>query len=296
MIGLEIAHIFQTASSWSPIQIALPIIVGVAVTLIASIFFFFYLRRHRGASGTQRRTQKPWQSAHLRGPRRFFGLIPDRLTVRSREVREPQWVIDGNEAFDLDEEVGRRPRPDSRASAHSRGTSTTSLLTKKSSQPSSRSTPFSNLASKLRSMFVRYPSGTTKGPDYKRVHIVSGSVDARFKIDGTDVPTPVARPDSHFPRHQSPPRESTVPSIIDIGPPSAENSNHARSARNNSLQTADYPPPTAIHSDFSLGTTDLMTPPLSALMHGSYEHSPDTSSVRLFIQGYDTFVLTVPCI
>lgn len=255
----DLSSALKKARGWSPIQIATPIIVGVGVALIAAILFFLYRRRRGGSTVGRRPRKKAWESAHLHAPRRFFGLIPERFTVRSRTRREPQWEIDENVV--LDAELGR-VHVGSPRSKHSRITSTTSLLSAGESQGSGRRRSFFDaLAAKFSGMSLqkKYQSGTTKGPDYKRVHVVSRDIDARFALDGGEL-TPVAA-DAPPPQRGTPERQSTLPSVLDIRAPSLADS-RTRPRREDTLQTEDSldAPRTVFQSDYSLGTTDLLTP------------------------------------
>ena len=189
----------------------------------------------------------------------------------------------------LDDELGRM-HTGSRPSAHSRMESTTSLL---SSNESHRTTHprsfFDTVASKFSAMSLhkKYQSGTTKGPDYKRVHVVSSHVDPKFALDGGEPPMPVAR---HHGRELSGDdgieRHSTLPSVLDIRAPSAVGSRGVRALHNNSLPLSDdnqteYAPRTIFQSDYTLGTTDLMTPTSPSGTDPS-EHLRNVNAVRLF--------------
>ncbi|GJE90047.1 hypothetical protein PsYK624_061700 [Phanerochaete sordida] len=253
----DLASALQKARGWSPIQIAVPIIVGLGVALLAAILFYFYRRRRQGTSVGRQRKDPAWQEAHLHAPRRFFGLVPERFTVRSRTSREPQWEIDDNAV--LDEELGR-VRSSSPKSRHSRMESTTSLLSSAGSRRSARPRSFfDTLASKISglSLHKKYQSGTTKGPDYKRVHVVPRPADPRFALDGGDPPTPAAPGPPTF--EDALERQSTLPSVLDIRAPSGAGS-RTGARRGDSLGTDDGAPRTVFQSEYSLGTTDLVTP------------------------------------
>lgn len=267
------------ARTWSPIQIALPIIVGLIVALAALLLFLWYRRRHQGAFTGRRRSQKPWQSANLHAPRRFFGLVPQRFTVRSRGSPGPQWEIDENVVLGEDDDPAKAgdSRPGSRTSAHShphshsRGASTASLLTTGSARSSQPRSILDVLASKLSSVSLakRYQNGAAKGPDYKRVRVASAGAGQPFNID-QDMATPVAHtfdaPAPPRPRQDSV-ESAGLPSVLDIRAPSrAPSAAGSRALRDDSLPLSEAPtdllPPSVFRSrsEFSLGTTDLMTP------------------------------------
>lgn len=253
---------------------------------MAAFLFFLYRRSKRTGSvlGGRRNNPKPWRSAHLHGPRRFFGLLPDRSEVQHKTRKESAWEIDGNDtAQALYPDFGdggsptsfhtaqdSQPHISSHNSGHSRTESTASLLTNttQESQRSSRSF-FTALAGKFSALSLNktYQSGTAKGPDYRRVHVVPGSADQRFKIDGSETPAT----NTHFTFPPAPEREESLPSVLDIRHPStAGGSRRSWRARDES-----FPPPTRFTgddeaartdfmdgpvSDFSLGTSDLVTP------------------------------------
>ncbi|EKM54854.1 uncharacterized protein PHACADRAFT_259009 [Phanerochaete carnosa HHB-10118-sp] len=262
----DLASALKEARGWDPIQIATPIIVGVVVALLAAILFYFYRRRHRGASVGRQRKQKPWQNAHLHGPRRFFGLLPEYSTVRSRPSREPQWEIDDNVV--LVDELSRTGLG-SPESGHSRVESTASLLSATESRYSTRQRSFfDTLAAKFSNMSLhkKYQSGTIKGPDFKRVHVVPRSADAKFNLDGTDLTPPVSQ--NHVRALSDDDvleRRSTLPSVLDIRAPSTAGPQDRFALRNGPLpeenySPTDYTPRTVFQSEYSLGTTDFMTP------------------------------------
>ena len=196
--------------------------------------------RERGGRLVRGRGQQPtaWRDAQLQGPRRFFGLIPDVWTVRSRRTKDPQWEIDGGMAGGAVDGVdglgvngeggdtppmsgssgsgsapssnagsgsGSRsgghtrdttrttepthPRASSSMSRHSHATSITSLLPSLSLSPSSGGL-FTALKHKFSFLSLKkdydYEIGTSKGKDYRKVHVRTASpVDRNaFKIDG----------------------------------------------------------------------------------------------------------------
>lgn len=295
MYCLSVAPSRPAAKGWSPIQIALPVIVGVVVLTIAGVLFYFYRRRkNAGTPNPKHRRKKAWQNANLQGPRRFFGLIPDVLTVRPRKTRDAQWEIDDNvrglpddispssQAPLTNGQHGRAPSRQDTASMHSRATSVTSLLSTPSYTSSgSRSQGFfSSIAHKFSSMSLskKYQSGTTKGPDYKRVQVLSSNPDRRFRLDGlVDAMSPAT------PTHPqgepwtrmapTPPplqRDSTLPSVLDIrgvgagSPPSTAARRTATTLPSDLFDlesSAGFPAsPMVAESDYSLMTSDLLTP------------------------------------
>ncbi|PSS05429.1 hypothetical protein PHLCEN_2v3853 [Hermanssonia centrifuga] len=293
------------AHGWSAIQIATPIIVGVGIITLAIAAFLIYRHRKYNHSSGGKRRQKPWESAHLHGPRRFFGLLPDRFTVRSRPTKEPQWEIDEQALQDTDLEPSpssqgaasnNQSRPDMH-SMHLRTTSTTSLISNMSHGTANRSRSiFSALTSKFNVFSPRdYSSGTTKGPDYKRVQVRSEHPDRRFKIDGGEL-TPRESAFSFPPPPPSPPppeRRDTLPSVLDIRRPSTAGGSRAGGqARNGSLPTTyyddrtDLTSPIAPKSDYSLRTTDLQTPtslsgsvPGAPFAYSTFSHIPVLASL-----------------
>lgn len=278
------AHSRTAAESdkWSTIQIITPIIVGLGVAALAAVLFFLYRRRRRtGSFFGKGSTQKAWESAHLHGPRRFFGLIPDRFAVQPRARKETAWEIDSNDAAQVlyaPADVGARGSPtsfqeghqrvESRASGHSRTESTTSLITS-GSQHSSKSF-LTNIAAKFHFSSGRaYQTGTTKGPDYRRVQVIQENPGRRFKIDGSE--TPALNNVFSFPPPPEPTRHDSLPSVIDIRRPTTAEG----SQRRGQYRFDSFPPPRRFtgdddgtrteltdgpRSDFTLGTTDLMTP------------------------------------
>ncbi|KIP06120.1 hypothetical protein PHLGIDRAFT_470504 [Phlebiopsis gigantea 11061_1 CR5-6] len=289
----DVTAAVQQAKGWSAIQIALPIIVGVVVALIAGILFLWYRARQRGGFKDRRRSPKRWESANLHGPRRFFGLIPQRVTVKEGSSREPRWEIDGqtgaNAVLDYDDEP---PKMDdgrnSRASGHSRTTSSSALIQSNASLHSSQSKSlFNTIASKISTMSLgrKYQNGATKGSDYKRVQVVPRNPTDRFKIDG-ELPTPNRYDEPPLPYREEPAeRQSSLPSVLDIRAPSAAaGSHHAWTNQYDSTPftddgRTDLAPPTVMHSDFSLATTDLMTPISSGASHPRSSSDPHRASV-----------------
>lgn len=182
-----------------------------------------------------------------------------------------------------------RVRTDSRTSGHSRMESTTSLLsTNESRHSTNQRSFFDTLASKFSGMSLhkKYQSGTTKSPDYKRVQVVPSDIDAKFAVDGGDLPMPVARQHGReLSGDDVLERRSTLPSVLDIRAPSVAGSQRGRALRNDSLPTTndgrtDYAPRTVFQSDYSLGTTDLMTP-ISPSGSDPSEHLRSVRAVRL---------------
>ncbi|KAI0798638.1 hypothetical protein BC629DRAFT_237044 [Irpex lacteus] len=170
------------SSKWTTVQIVVPIIVGLTVAVIATVFFFWYRRRNRGSSSRyakpSRKEGKAWQDSHLRGQRRWFGLLPDRPTVRSRSRRE-NWSIDEGAVMspeDMELSGSRLNAPsrttlnssyhDRPASGHSRSESATSLL----SSPSAKTnTSWISAITNFLPTAKAYQSGVKKEKDYKRV-------------------------------------------------------------------------------------------------------------------------------
>jgi hypothetical protein len=74
------------AASWAPVQIAVPIVVGVFLIVVVSILTVLYCRA--------RSSDASYEVPSVRGPRRLFGLLPDVGRVRRRQ-RAKQWSIDG---------------------------------------------------------------------------------------------------------------------------------------------------------------------------------------------------------
>jgi len=279
-------------SGWSGIQIAAPIIAGVGVAIVAVVLFLWYRHRKRTGGGSlfsRSRSQKAWQDANLQGPRRFFGLLPDRSTVRSRTRRDTGWAIDdntnvmpanGGDSPTYNMNFESHSRVESRASGHSRTESRTSLITSSSRQTSQSF--LSQLASRISnfSKSKAYKSGATKAKDYERIRVVPGNPDGRFRVDGSDVPTP-KNDQFMFPIPLSA-RQESLPSVLDIRRPSTTYSRQA--TRDDSFpapltERYDTRPPARMYteddteeartdsldrhvprSEFSLGTTDLMTP------------------------------------
>lgn len=187
----------------------------------------------------------------------------------------------------------QRSRYTDDSSMHSRTTSVTSLLSSHSTSSSSKSRGFlSTLASKFSALSLRrnYQSGTAKGPDYKRVHVLSEQPDRRFKIDGgllspqdaeahdstgwsppTTVPLSALAPAAAASAAPQPlTRDSTLPSVLDIRAPS-----HANGTGNSGStsygygrsdayvpddETTEFMSPVVTQSDYSLRTSDLQTP------------------------------------
>lgn len=177
--------------------------------------------------------------------------------------RSPQWEIDDPTAQrqDVDEEG----RPHTRYSSHSRGESTSSLLSTLRGHSAPQSPQRSLLASIADrfSLGKYYQNGTTKGSDYERVRVRPQHADPGFKIDDprptppTQEPTP-ERALPSIPEPPAPDRTTSIPSVLDIRRPSTAQGIPS-SLRHDSNDT-HFTPPTAPHSDFSLGTTDLLTP------------------------------------
>lgn len=190
-------------------------------------------------------------------------MFPDRSTVRSMTQRSPQWEIDDPTAQrrDVDEEG----RPHTRYSSHSRGESTSSLLSTLRGHSAPQSPQRSLLASIADrfSLGKYYQNGTTKGSDYERVRVRPQHADPGFKIDDprptppTQEPTP-ERALPSIPEPPAPDRTTSIPSVLDIRRPSTAQGIPS-SLRHDSNDT-HVTPQTAPHSDFSLGTTDLLTP------------------------------------
>lgn len=205
--------------------------------------------------------------------------MSDRSQVQPKERKESAWEIDGNDGAQpvYPEHVEGRGSPtsfrtgleghqraESHMTGHSRTESTTSLLTSGSKQSSQSF--LSNIAGKFSALSLSkaYQSGTSKGPDYRRVHVQPGNADQRFKIDGIDTPAK----NTHFTFPPAPEREGSLPSVLDIRRPTTAEGSHRRAySREDS-----FPPPRRFTgdevtdimggpaSDFSLGTTDLITP------------------------------------
>lgn len=262
------------------------------MALIAGILFLWYRSRHQGAFRDRNRSQKAWQSANLRAPRRLFGLLPERFVVRERTVRGPQWEIDENVVLGDDEDPAKMSDGrSSRASGHSRVTSSSALIDPDSRQ-SSRSRPlFDTLTSKLSNMSLgkKYQNGTSKGSDYRRVKVVHNPPDARFGIDG-ELPAPTGQ---LYDEHTAPFKQNfvetqpSVPSVLDIRAPSVAAGSHRARYRNDSFPTTDdartdFAPPTVMHSDFSLGSNDLVTP-ISPSSGGSHPQSSANVSCPYFL-------------
>lgn len=234
---------------------------------IAALLFFLYRRvKRKGSLLGSRRNQKPWQSANLHGPRRFFGLFADRSQVQPKTRKETAWEIDGNDtAQGLYSEVGgdrgsttsfhtaQSHQPiASHMTGHSRTESTTSLITNGSRQ-SSRSF-LGALASKFSSK--AYQSGTAKGPGYRRIQVVSANANQQFKIDGS--PARI----NHFTFPPAPERDDSLSSVLDIRRPSTSHRPSNTGSQEDSFPplrrfTGDAEGPA---SDFSLATSDLVTP------------------------------------
>ncbi|KAI5117412.1 hypothetical protein M0805_005472 [Coniferiporia weirii] len=146
---------------WSAVQIAVPITIGVVITLIAAVAFYFYRRRlkqrytqlvetaiphHRhqhsvsssslgffgggsSSSGTlKRKASVAWKPAHLQAPRRLGGLIADRRTVHHR-TRGADWSIDAD-ADDDDPNFGPDAGKHGRSASGSGSGETPGALTK----------------------------------------------------------------------------------------------------------------------------------------------------------------------
>jgi len=230
--------------SWTAVQIATPIAVGVVVAALAMTFFLWYRRRdviHHTSQRTQRQTgnstsYSPWTRARLNAPRLFFGFLPGVQTVHSRSLREdPSWEIDdipwhdaqpslssagssaalepggGTPDFhpliedDDDNDDGYFPqRP-----AHSRDKSSTALLP---GTPPRLEAPVPTVQpAKTPSMFgrlFRFKDGLRKSPSYRSGHVHPKVPDTRFKIDATDSPANASTfKDPHIPcSHTTPPR------------------------------------------------------------------------------------------
>jgi hypothetical protein len=97
---------FQTYvgdTEWNATQIITPIAVGVSIISSCGILFVIY-RWKRKEWRQSRYIQRPWaqywKQDAIRGPRRFFGLLPDVFKVRHRE-RTKNWAIDGMADFNI---------------------------------------------------------------------------------------------------------------------------------------------------------------------------------------------------
>lgn len=239
------------------------------------------------------------------------------ITGGVSDARDPQWEIDDsnnnglgdNEEFSPPLSLSQGGRSESRqrlredaTSMHSRTTSVTSLLPGFSSSASSSSSGrsrglFGALASKFGALSLskNYQSGTTKGPDYKRVQVLSSNPDRRFKIDSTGPLSPLpaeasegesglaraavsetvaaVQPQPQPQSQRTPPRrDSTLPSVLDIRRPSTVGGTRAGTrdtmlgpglsdlydpSESNEMMFAS---PVVAQSDYSLMTSDLVTP------------------------------------
>ncbi|KAI0338208.1 hypothetical protein BDW22DRAFT_799321 [Trametopsis cervina] len=279
------------SGGWSPIQIALPIIVGLIVAVVGTVLFLLYRRRKQRETGRYsdrygQAKDKPWRRANLQGPRRMFGLFPDRLKVKHKSTRESAWAIDGMPMGDFGEKTSSPrndisdfpsdmlpPRAPPASRRHSRTESESSLISG-SSRKSSQSF-LSQIASKFSNLSLSraYQSGTTKGRDYKRVRVVHQPPDSRFDVDGAPMRPQVRlgqldqsslrEEEEEEDAEEQKDRQDSFPSVLDIRrQPSPIDSRHATRDDSGPLTLGSTTrgtrrPP---ESEFSLGTTDLMTP------------------------------------
>lgn len=290
---------------WDPVQILVPVIVGVGVIALAALGFLWY-HRHRRQQATPRRV--PWEQANLR-PRRRFGILPDRRTVRTVEPGR-QWEIDdGTPGIEPPPTPSPPPGPSSRAGTpshltqtHSRTTSESPLLPRANSHPnfkvvskpkssrgpssatsSTSSSRFASITNRLKPLASnqhhKYTTGVPTAPDFKRGNVVPKSPHQQFDIDEANSPDR-ATPLVTLPKSTAKPT-TALPSVLDIRGEEDENGNiilpddahrglltergiqqlQARNQTQESMSDVVFalpaPPPV---SDFSLGTSDLMTP------------------------------------
>ncbi|KAI0075842.1 hypothetical protein K474DRAFT_1329307 [Panus rudis PR-1116 ss-1] len=218
----------EKSGSWPPIAIALPIIVGVCVFLICLGLFLLYRRRV-----LRPRQERPtFKDAHRHTPRRFFGLLPGRITVKQATV-DTEWEIDRPANPNGPVGIPYYPAVEP-AFTHSRDTSVSSLLPEFHSEHSRRSrgsgarsgtskSVFHTLTSKISIGSLGrswYTSGVGKGPEYQRVTVKPKRADSKFKIDGPDSSTTTPRAQTAFQLDSVPRSEyhppSSLPSVIDI--------------------------------------------------------------------------------
>ena len=341
VVGLHLtisATVAAAAQGWSPIQIAAPIISGGCVAIVAFVIFLFYRRRLlRNIYGSSRPL---WQEAHLHGKRRCCGLLPGRKKVKKATV-DTLWQIDqpGN-PMDV---PPQQPRSSSRNGdielfSHSRETSASSLLPDTYSTHSSKrsfhstsqagsqsgnghSSLFHSIMAKISGNSLNrtwYTSGVDKGPEYKKVTVMQEPPPPGFKIDGTGstpsrANTFVSRVENSDEDQQS---HHSLPSVINIGPPSRSNSlstgSHTGSSSGHSApsrkfagggtqmqsieeedeRATEYSAFRPTRSDFTLTTSDLRTP----ITNSSYRMGPPSSqahsSVSIITFSYLNLFLT----
>ena len=292
----------STERDWSPVQVAVPVVVGVGVIVLA-IGGFLYYRHNRSRTRPPRRV--PYEQANLQPPRRFFGVLPAVKTVKPREVDNKWEIDDGVEGIEPPTSPSplRAGTPSHLTQTHSRTTSESPLLPRANSHPnfkvtskskssrgpssatsSSSGSRLASIANKFGSLTSnqqpRYTTGVQKAPEFKRVHVVPKSPSQQFKIDeiepiSPDAPTPLVV------LHRVPPKSTALPSVLDIREDEDEHGNirprgdaerglltargiQALQARNQTQESMsdvvfNNPGPAPI-SDFSLGTSDLVTP------------------------------------
>ncbi|KAF7790698.1 hypothetical protein EIP86_001654 [Pleurotus ostreatoroseus] len=300
-MSFDLEAALPASKGWSAIQIATPVIVAVIILVLASIAFFLYRRYKQQGSILYKQPRKAWEDAKLHGPRRFFGLLPETLKVKPRRARDERWEIDDNKVLDEPSPPLETASTHQRAftpSMHTRSASAMSLLSSHSPSTSSRSGGiFSAIASKfsLPSLSRTYQSGTSKGPDYKRVQVHPGQPDRQVGIDGAALSPRDARPSTSSgrwspPASQSPPqiihsastptpaaepasRESTMPSVFDIRGPGARSavmSAGARTGTGTGTGPSSYGHRSYLNSDLLVpddDTTDFMS---NAVPHSEY--------------------------
>ncbi|TCD64356.1 hypothetical protein EIP91_004225 [Steccherinum ochraceum] len=183
-----------TQSSWSTIQIAVPIVSAVAALLLAGLGFYCWRRRSRTNSQRSVGLKHRWKQ---QGPRRFFGLAPA-IPCVSAQRAGTKWEIDGSDA-----EYGRLKGPEDALDATLYASSHTLHPTSHSSTPSTASSflpiisvhpspnPLLRPPSVLSSFLAKfggpssppggtltksnYKRGVAKAPEYRRVNVVPES-------------------------------------------------------------------------------------------------------------------------
>ncbi|KAI0949123.1 hypothetical protein AcW1_008822 [Taiwanofungus camphoratus] len=209
--GLASAAALAKRESWTVVQVATPIIVGVMVAACAAAVFIWYRRRNRDSA---RSPQAPRAlrsapslglvDARLRPPRRLFGLLPGKAVRPKQSGRDPAWAIDP-----LDDTILLH----SQSSSYATTSSAPSSLGTTPLRPLRRDDLYSSRQSSSRHLhnpsstsllsiprvdvpvpsflerFVKYKDGLRKSPSYKAAHVRAKPPDTQFKIDVSDPPT-----------------------------------------------------------------------------------------------------------